>query len=87
VYRVIQEGLTNARKHAAGRPVEVRLSGGDGIRVEVVNPTGPAAGTPGSGTGLIGLAERVELAGGRLEHGTTDGRFRLVATLPWPERS
>ncbi|WP_214401675.1 sensor histidine kinase [Pseudonocardia lacus] len=82
VYRVIQEGLTNARKHAAGQPVRVRLTGADDIVVEVVNPTGAGAGTPGSGTGLIGLAERVELAGGRLEHGVADGRFRLVATLP-----
>jgi signal transduction histidine kinase len=88
VYRVVQEGLTNARKHAAGRPVEVRLTGGPAvgadITVEVTNPVGPAAGTPGSGTGLIGLAERVGLAGGRLEHGPVDGCFRLVATLPAP---
>ncbi|MCO1656657.1 sensor histidine kinase [Pseudonocardia humida] len=85
VYRVVQEGLTNARKHAAGRPVEVRLTGGEEIVVEIVNPTGPGAGAPGSGTGLVGLAERVDLAGGRLEHGPVDGRFRLVAALPWPE--
>jgi signal transduction histidine kinase len=84
VYRVVQEALTNARKHAAGQPVDVRLSGGDEIRVEVSNPVGSAAGTPGSGTGLIGLAERLQLAGGTLEHGPSDGRFRLVATLPWP---
>jgi hypothetical protein len=40
---------------------------------------------PGAGTGIVGLAERVGLAGGRLEHGrTADGDFRLWAWLPWP---
>jgi signal transduction histidine kinase len=84
VYRVVQEALTNARKHAVGQPVEVRLGGGEEVRVEVTNPVGRAAGTPGSGTGLVGLAERVQLAGGTLGHGLSDGAFRLVATLPWP---
>jgi signal transduction histidine kinase len=84
VYRVVQEALTNARKHAVGQPVEVRVAGGGEVRVEVTNPVGRAAGTPGSGTGLVGLAERVSLAGGVLEHGPDGGRFRLVATLPWP---
>jgi signal transduction histidine kinase len=79
VYRVVQEGLTNARKHAAGQPVRVRVT--DDVLVEVTNPVGESAGTPGSGTGLIGLAERVELAGGRLEHGVRDGVFRLAARL------
>lgn len=81
VYRVVQEGLTNARKHAAGQPIRVRLIDGDELSVEVTNPVGEPAGTPGSGTGLVGLAERVELAGGRLEHGIVDGEFRLAATL------
>jgi signal transduction histidine kinase len=41
---------------------------------------------PGSGTGLIGLVERVGLAGGTLDHGwTADGEFRLRARLPWPQ--
>jgi signal transduction histidine kinase len=40
---------------------------------------------PGSGTGLIGLTERLELAGGRLEWRNSDGEFRLSAWLPWPE--
>jgi signal transduction histidine kinase len=84
VYRVVQEALTNARKHAVGQPVEVRVAGGDEVTVEVTNPVGRAAGTPGSGTGLVGLAERVSLAGGALRHGPDGDRFRLVATLPWP---
>ena len=90
-YRIVQEGLTNARKHAHGAAVDVTLDGaaGDGLTVEVCNrlplaDPGPAQ-IPGTGTGLIGLAERTNLAGGRLEHGRTpDGDFRLSAWLPWP---
>ena len=62
---------------------------GQGLTVEVRNP--PAAGAehavplPGAGTGLVGLRERVGLGGGQLDSGwTTDGDFRLRATLPWP---
>jgi signal transduction histidine kinase len=95
-YRVVQEGLTNARKHAPGATVDVRIAGApeDGVTVEVLTPAaagrlassgGPAvAAIPGSGTGIVGLAERAALAGGRLDHGTTpDGGFRLRAWLPW----
>jgi signal transduction histidine kinase len=92
VYRVVQEGLTNARKHAQGQPVSVTLGGraGAGLDVSVANPVGPApaglaAAVPGSGTGLIGLAERLELAGGRLDWRNSGGEFRLCAWLPWPE--
>ncbi|GIE01222.1 sensor histidine kinase [Paractinoplanes durhamensis] len=86
-YRVVQEALTNARKHAPGNPVRLVLDGGpgEGLRIEVSNPApGAAPGSvPGSGVGLAGLAERVELAGGRLVHGPAAGRFRLEARLPW----
>ncbi|MEH0827912.1 MULTISPECIES: sensor histidine kinase [Micromonospora] len=88
-YRIVQEGLTNARKHAPGAVVTVRLAGGpgDGLAVEIHNPwpvgASPTA-IPGTGTGLVGIAERVTLAGGRLEHGRdADGGFRLTAWLPW----
>jgi signal transduction histidine kinase len=89
VVRVVQEGLTNARKHAPGVPVSVRLSGGPGGRltVEIDNPSAAGPGgeaIPGGGTGLVGLGERVELEGGTLEHGSVDGVFRLRAWLPWP---
>ncbi|GAB3464411.1 hypothetical protein GCM10027570_52230 [Streptomonospora sediminis] len=153
-YRVVQEGLTNARKHAPGRPVDVELAGrpGEALEVSIANPIGhvdhpdgateekagagvpaaeevfrtaAAAGAPaaeaidsagagngagsgagnmvgnttgngpgkagaaprpvpGSGTGLVGLTERVRLAGGRLDHGVSGGRFLLHARLPWP---
>ena len=88
-YRIVQEGLTNARKHAPGAVVTVRLAGGpgDGLVVEISNPWpvgSPATAIPGTGTGLVGIAERVTLAGGRLEHGRdADGTFRLTAWLPW----
>ncbi|GAA2272638.1 histidine kinase [Glycomyces scopariae] len=93
-FRVVQEGLTNARKHAAGLPARVALRGGPGgeLLVEVANPL-PAAGSapavPGSGLGLVGLTERVRLAGGTLDHGPSEqggeeGRFRLAARIPWP---
>src|SRR5579875_2994782 len=93
VYRVVQEGLTNVRKHAPDHVVTVTVVGGrhGGVRVSVVNQ--PAVGRAGeadvpdhvgSGTGLIGLGERVALAGGRLESGPLPGGgFRLSATLPW----
>jgi hypothetical protein len=68
--------------------VTVHGSRGDGLTIEIRNPhPADAASTtaiPGSGSGIIGLAERAGLAGGRLEHGRTpDGDFRLWAWLPW----
>jgi signal transduction histidine kinase len=87
VYRVVQEGLTNARKHAPEAPVTVRVDGtpGDGVRVAVTNPLpgGADGGIPGAGAGLVGLSERVSLDGGELHHGVADGEFRLSARLPW----
>jgi signal transduction histidine kinase len=90
-YRIVQEGLTNARKHARGAAVEVAVAGtaGTGLTIEIRNrlPVGVAAASeiPGTGTGIVGLAERASLAGGRLEHGrTASGDYRLWAWLPWP---
>jgi signal transduction histidine kinase len=90
-YRIVQEGLTNARKHAHGADVSVTVDGSrrDGLTVEIRNPLPPEAAhatvVPGAGSGIVGLAERASLAGGRLEHGRTPaGDFRLRAWLPWP---
>ena len=90
--RIVQEALTNARKHATPAPVALRVDGapGRGLTIEVCNPT-PALATaepkiPGTGAGLLGLAERATLSGGRLEHGLDEqGQFRLNAWLPWPQ--
>jgi signal transduction histidine kinase len=95
VYRLIQEALTNARKHAPGQLVTIELTGerSAGVHVSVVNR--PRVGsaqhvTPnqhehvGSGAGLIGVGERVALAGGTLRHGPLPGGgFELDAQLPW----
>ena len=89
-YRVVQEGLTNARKHAPAAAVRVRLSSADqdgaGLVLEVVNSVpdrGAVAQLPGAGSGLIGLRERMTLIGGTLEHTSTpDGGFRLRAWIP-----
>ncbi|MFI7211453.1 sensor histidine kinase [Micromonospora maritima] len=88
VYRIAQEALTNARRHGSDASAVLRLTGapGDGLRIVVVNPspaTGGPAGRPG-GRGLVGIGERVALAGGRVSHGAEGGRYRLEAWLPWP---
>ncbi|NBE95707.1 sensor histidine kinase [Nonomuraea sp. KC401] len=92
LYRIVQEALTNARKHAGGAPVAVTVAGrrGKGVSVEVRNPMRARHGLriPGAGAGLIGLTERAELAGGRLEHGPTpEGEFLVRAWLPWPAKT
>ncbi len=99
-YRLVQEGLTNARKHAPGADVQVTVTRTPSRRLDLevtnslrrtdadtapVHRIGPAT-IPGTGTGLVGLAERVSLAGGHLEHGPTPDRtYRLRASLPWPD--
>ncbi|GAA1752333.1 hypothetical protein GCM10009681_24090 [Luedemannella helvata] len=85
-YRVVQEGLTNARKHAAGQPVRVTLRGrpGAGLEIDIRNPVGAEPRGWSGGAGLVGLTERVRLAGGRLDHQAVAGEFRLHASLPWP---
>ncbi|MBO3744827.1 sensor histidine kinase [Streptosporangiaceae bacterium NEAU-GS5] len=89
-YRVVQEALTNARKHAPGAEVSVRVTGGsgEGLTIEIANGV-PSADAVRSdvrpGQGLAGLAERVSLAGGRLDHGPAPGGgWRVAAWLPWP---
>jgi signal transduction histidine kinase len=93
VYRLIQEALTNARKHAPGQLVTIELRGerDAGVRVAVSNrprvgtaPDGPAHEHVGSGTGLVGVGERVTLAGGTLTYGPLPGGgFEVAAELPW----
>ncbi|GAA5202075.1 sensor histidine kinase [Microbacterium jejuense] len=88
-YRVIREALTNARKHAPGAKTVVSIAGeaGEGLAVRVRNaavrhPSSEAL--PGAGLGLVAMRERVELLGGRMNHGATDdGGFEVAAWLPW----
>ncbi|MEO6472718.1 MAG: histidine kinase [Aeromicrobium sp.] len=90
LYRIIQEALTNVRKHAQDTLVTVRLSGGreDGLSINIRNPLrigDVRIGAPESGLGLIGLTERTALLGGTLSHDITpDHQFILRAWLPWP---
>jgi signal transduction histidine kinase len=97
LYRIVQEGLTNARKHAPGSTVEVTVDGAPdrGLTVAVTSwlslnraaPGDGANGDQGAGTGLIGLRERAALAGGHLDAAVTgDHRFRLSGWLPWAAR-
>ncbi|WP_101385405.1 MULTISPECIES: sensor histidine kinase [Kitasatospora] len=90
-YRILQEGLTNALRHGAGGPIEVRVvAAPDGLELTVVNRTGTGTGAgagrgafPTSGHGLPGLAERVRLLHGDLDAGP-DGpqHWRLAVRLP-----
>ncbi|MFD9187283.1 sensor histidine kinase [Streptomyces phaeochromogenes] len=87
VYRIVQEALTNARKHADGAPVTVRIDYGPPTTlVEVTNPAGtPRTDTVGSGYGLVGLRERVTALGGHLNSGPAGaGAWWLAARIPHP---
>jgi signal transduction histidine kinase len=84
-YRVIQEALTNALRYAPGARTEVSVSAeDDGLVVEVTNDESPEPLVPqGSGSGLLGLAERVRLYRGTFDAGRRPrGGFRVRAVLP-----
>ncbi|PKZ41505.1 two-component sensor histidine kinase [Kytococcus schroeteri] len=89
-YRVVQESLTNACKHAPGQPVHIALSGqaGAGLALRVVNrlpaPGEEPADVVSGGMGLTGMQERVHLAGGRFSAQAQEGEFVVDAWLPWP---
>lgn len=85
IYRIVREGITNARKHAPGARLRIVLTSdeADSVRLTLTNPIGFTHGdTPGAGLGLIGIAERVEVAGGRFTRNVVDGKFTLSAWLP-----
>jgi signal transduction histidine kinase len=86
LYRVVQEALTNVAKHAGrGARVTVRLEWmPGGVEVSVVDSGGDGVdvGLPSSGFGLIGMAERAALKGGRLSAGHADGGFAVRLWLP-----
>jgi signal transduction histidine kinase len=91
VYRVVQEALTNARKHAPGAQVDVHLQWQqDALAVTVTDDGSGAAvtdGQPAHGFGLIGMRERAHVLGGTLEVGDDGGAgFRVSAVLPIAER-
>ncbi|GAA2349407.1 sensor histidine kinase [Streptomyces violaceusniger] len=85
-YRIVQEALANARRHAPGAPVRLTVDGTAGrLRCEVENSRAARRGTAGAGIGLglVSMRERVSALGGELTAGPTgDGGFRVVATMP-----
>ncbi len=86
VYRIVQEGMTNAVRHAPGTLLRIVVSGSRerGVSVELRNPVGlrPRS-TPGAGLGLVGLTERAQLRGGRLEGRREGGTWVLRGWIPW----
>ncbi|MBD3943139.1 sensor histidine kinase [Microbacterium sp. NEAU-LLC] len=84
VYRILQEALTNALRHGIpGGAVDVRLSWlPDRVELWVRNPAAPPAPGARPGHGLIGMRERAQLAGGRLDTGAEDGDFVVRAAIP-----
>ena len=89
-YRIVQEGLTNARKHAPGSPVRIVVRSHEAGELAVTVSTSldprPAAVPsviPGTGTGLSGLGERVSLLGGTFRSGKVADQFVVTARLPW----
>jgi signal transduction histidine kinase len=86
-YRILQEGLTNAIRHAPGAAIQVSVACGDGVRLEIVNHPPPVGaigvGQLGTGHGLTGLAERTAALGGTIQSGPAPaGGWRLSAELP-----
>jgi signal transduction histidine kinase len=86
IHRIVQEALTNAAKHAPGAAVEVSVvRDEDAVTTTVCNarPTASSPGLASGRAGLVGLDERVRLAGGTLSHGpSADGGFMVVARMP-----
>lgn len=87
-YRIVQESVTNASKHAPGQQVTVVLAwNAAGVRIRVVNPVTAdphRAGGPGTRNGVIGMRERAAASGGTFRAGVAPGsaQFEVVATLP-----
>ncbi|WP_396599831.1 sensor histidine kinase [Frigoribacterium sp. R86507] len=84
-YRIVQEALTNARRHAAGQPIRVSVAVAttDVVRIRVTNPAPDVTTENRTGHGLAGLAERVRLVDGHFRAGPDGDGFVVEADLPW----
>lgn len=87
VFRIVQEALTNARKHADKAPVWLAINGSPqtGISIEARNAITATGELSVAGQGLSGIAERARLLGGSAQHGPEGGDFVLRVDLPWRE--
>jgi signal transduction histidine kinase len=84
-YRIVQEALTNSRRHAPGAAVDVELRYTDSALRLLIRDNGPGVRGPGrsTGHGLLGMRERAAAVGGELRVGTgTAGGFLVEASLP-----
>ena len=82
-YRIVQEALTNAVRHAGPVPVTVHIAVVDrSLRIDVANPVTRAGRADPTGRGLAGMRERVDVLGGRMTAGPADGRFTVAVRLP-----
>lgn len=92
VYRIVQELLTNARRHAPAEQLFLTVEGGPATGVVIDSRNryrgGWPNGEPGTSRGLTGITERAELLGGSMSYGLDDGgtTFRVRVQLPWRER-
>ncbi|MFJ8073717.1 sensor histidine kinase [Streptomyces sp. NPDC096176] len=90
-YRIVQEALSNAIRHAPGASVRIELAHTDpGLRVRIINtaPRGAAPPSPGTGHGLLGMRERAAMLGGDLATGPTpDGGYEVTALLPTEQQT
>jgi signal transduction histidine kinase len=83
LYRLVQESLANAARHAPGAPVTLSLAWQpDAVSVEVTNPLVATSSGPGAGHGLVGMRERVEQIGGEVVCGVAGDDWQIRATLP-----
>ena len=87
-YRIVQESISNVRRHAPGTAIRVEVRGGPDTGLTVTATNWLAHGVPpssvGGGHGLTGMSERVALVGGSFQAGATpDGTFTVIAWLPW----
>jgi signal transduction histidine kinase len=82
LYRIVQESLTNAGKHAAGGRTIVRVEVGPPLQVDIATEGGAATRAGGNGMGIAGMAERVAALAGTFEAGPRRDGWRVVATIP-----
>jgi signal transduction histidine kinase len=82
VHRIVQQALSNVAQHAPGAGASVRVAVGEAVDIDVVDTGGPTPAPPGNGHGLLGMRERAESLGGRVEAGPTGSGWRVHAVLP-----